>query len=60
MFNDFEGYLSKKIGLKEKYVPYYVRWVDNCYRSFKKGKNKPLNGKQQRDFYPVNPVNPVK
>jgi len=50
MLNDFEVYLSKKIGLKEKYVPYYVRWVDNCYRFFEEDKNKPLSGEQQRKF----------
>jgi len=48
MLNDFEVYISKKIGLKEKYIPYYARWVDNCYRFFKKDKNKPLSGKLQR------------
>jgi len=50
MLNDFAGYLSKKIGLKEKYVPHYVKWVDSCYKFFKRNKNKPLSGEQQRKF----------
>jgi len=35
MLNDFAGYLSKKIGLKEKYVPHYVRLVGSCYKFFR-------------------------
>jgi len=32
MIREFESYLLKKKQIKDKYVPYYMKWVSDCYR----------------------------
>jgi hypothetical protein len=31
MFSGFRDYLINKAVVKEKYVPYYIKWVAGCY-----------------------------
>jgi hypothetical protein len=31
MIREFESYLSNKKHIKDKYVPYYMKWVSDCY-----------------------------
>jgi hypothetical protein len=31
MIREFESYLSNKKHIKGKYVPYYMKWVSDCY-----------------------------
>jgi hypothetical protein len=31
MIREFESYLSNKKRIKDKYVPYYMKWVSDCY-----------------------------
>ena len=31
LIGEFESYLSNKNHIKDKYVPYYMKWVSECY-----------------------------
>ena len=32
----FKGYLTNKALVREKYVPFYFKWVSSCYAFFDK------------------------
>ncbi len=34
MLQDFQAYLSAEKHVKDKYVPYYLKWVSDCYNYF--------------------------
>jgi len=50
MLKEFERYLNRKIGTKKKYIPYYLRWVDNCYRFSGENHNETLSREQKEKF----------
>ena len=31
MIKDFQDYLLRRVHIRDKYVPYYVKWVSDCY-----------------------------
>jgi len=42
----FEDYLRKIVLLKEKYIPFYINWVKQAYRTFKINDNHHLSNEQ--------------
>ena len=47
----FRQFLSSKINVKEKYIPYYVNWVNQAYHyNNLKNYNIALNARQKQDF----------
>jgi len=50
MLKEFRGYLIGKAQVKEKYVPYYLRWVENGYKFLEVHKNKLLSRQQKENF----------
>ena len=50
MLDTFRHYLSHTAGTKEKYLPYYLKWVSEGYSFLKTELNNPLTG-QDRERY---------
>lgn len=50
MLTAYEHFLIDKERLQQKYVPYYVRWVSECYRYFNLPETEPLTNDQRADF----------
>lgn len=34
MLNEFQAELSADKALNPKHIPYYIRWISNCYAFF--------------------------
>ena len=50
MLTAFEQFLLDKERLQEKYVPYYVKWVSDCYRYHNLPETEPLTNDQRAQF----------
>lgn len=50
MLTIFGQFLIDKERLQEKYVPYYVKWVSDCYRYFNEPETQPLTNEQRAQF----------
>jgi integron integrase len=50
MFTIFRQFLIDKEHLQEKYVPYYVKWVSDCYRHHNLPETEPLTNHQRAQF----------
>jgi len=43
LLEKFKGYLADKAHIEEKYIPYYLKWVSQCYRFLDQRMNQPLD-----------------
>jgi len=50
MLNAFKQFLGTKERLPEKNIPYYVKWVSDCYRYFDIQQSQPLANEQNTEF----------
>lgn len=50
MLDAFKDFIKTKDATKEKYIPYYCRWVTNCYAHCNQGLGLSLDAAQKRDF----------
>lgn len=50
MLNAFTQFLSTKERLPEKNIPYYVKWVSDCYRYFDAPESQQLTNEQNAEF----------
>ena len=50
MFTLFEKFLREKERIQEKYVPYYLKWVLDCYRFHSLPESEPLSNDQRVQF----------
>jgi integron integrase len=50
MFEEFRGYLTHKARIKDKYIPYYLKWVSDCYSYFNQPPEDPLSNDQRQEF----------
>jgi len=50
MLTAFEQFLINKERIQEKYVPYYVKWVSDCYRYHNLPESEPLTNEQHTQF----------
>jgi len=50
MLDAFKGFIKEKDATKEKYIPFYCRWVANCYAHCQKELVLSLDAGQKRDF----------
>ena len=50
MLQPFSQFLSGKERIPEKNVPYYVKWVSDCYRYFDKSETQLLTNDQNAKF----------
>jgi len=50
MLTDFREYLIKKARVKEKHIPYYLKWVGDCYSFLCISNSTPLNSDQKKEF----------
>jgi integron integrase len=50
MVKNFESYLSNKKQIKDKYVPYYLKWVSHCYNYLNESIENKLTSDQIREF----------
>jgi len=46
----FEHYLRNRVQLKEKYIPFYLRWVKRAYEQLKASFEESLTGQQAKSF----------
>jgi len=47
---DFREYLIKRARVKEKHIPYYLKWVKDCYNFLEVPVSTPLNTDQKKEF----------
>ncbi len=50
MINRFKEYLQKKGNIKEQYIPFYVRWVTECYSFLDVSDSTRINSNQKKQF----------
>jgi len=50
MLKDFETFLNKKGSLKPQYIPYYLKWVSDCYHFLNQPLSIRLNSDQKKQF----------
>ncbi len=50
MLKDYEAFLNSKGGLKSQYIPYYLKWVSDCYRFLNEPLSNRLNSDQKKQF----------
>ena len=50
MLGGFEGYLTSKAALNEKYIPYYLKWVSYCYSFLDQPDNSLLTSEQVQSY----------
>lgn len=50
MLGGFEQYLISKAFIKEKYIPFYVKWVSYCYSFLEQPDNRLLTSEQMRGY----------
>ncbi len=50
MLKDFEAFLNKKGSLKPQYIPYYLKWVSDCYHFLNQPFSTRLNSDQKKQF----------
>jgi hypothetical protein len=43
MLRAFESFLGKKKAIKSQYVPFYVKWVSDCYQLLEQPLSNHLN-----------------
>ncbi|MBM4066481.1 MAG: hypothetical protein FJ266_12710 [Planctomycetes bacterium] len=47
----FKDYLTQKALIKDKYVPFYLKWVSDCYSFLNEPASKVLNSEQMSRFH---------
>jgi len=50
ILRDYESFLTKKGNIKSPYIPYYVKWVSDCYRFLNEPQSKRLSSDQKKQF----------
>jgi len=50
MLEHFRTYLTEKARIKDKYVPYYIKWVSDCYSFLNQPPESPLSNDQKEEF----------
>jgi integron integrase len=50
MLEEFRAYLIHKARIKEKYIPFYIKWVSDCYAFFDLPSDHPLSNDQKEEF----------
>ena len=50
MLMDYETFLNKKCTVKPQYVPYYLKWVSDCYGFLNESLSNRLNSDQKKQF----------
>jgi integron integrase len=50
MLKIFEQFLINKERIQEKYIPYYIKWVSDCYRYHNLPESEPLSNDQRLQF----------
>lgn len=51
MFARFEQFLVSNGAIHQKQIPYYVKWVTNCYAVCKSPADKILTADQKKQFF---------
>lgn len=50
ILRDYESFLTQKGNIKSPNIPYYVKWVSDCYRFLNESELKRLNSDQKKQF----------
>lgn len=50
MLNEFKEYLLQKGKLKANQIPYYLKWIENCYGFLNVSDSTLLNSDQKKQF----------
>lgn len=50
MFREYESFLTRKGNIKPPNIPYYVKWVSDCYRFLNESESKRLSSDQKGQF----------
>jgi hypothetical protein len=50
MLRAYEAFLIKKGTIKSQYVPFYLKWVSDCYAFLNESLSKRLGNEQEKQF----------
>jgi hypothetical protein len=50
MLNAYEAFLTKQGAVKTQYVPFYLKWVSDCYAFLNEPVSNRLGGEQRKQF----------
>jgi hypothetical protein len=50
MFEEFQRYLIKNSRQQDKYIPYYLKWISDCYSFNNEPVDHNLNSEQKQQF----------
>jgi integron integrase len=50
MLDQFRYYLIRTVHTKEKYIPYYIKWISDAYEFLKKNAVHALNAQERQEF----------
>lgn len=50
MLRAFESFVGKKGAIKSQYVPFYIKWVSDCYHFLEQPLSNHLNSQQRSGF----------
>ena len=50
MLEQFRTYLTEKARIKDKYIPYYIKWVSDCFSFLNQPPENPLSNDQKEEF----------
>ena len=50
MLEHFQKYLQDRVHIQQKYIPFYLKWVADCWSFLHQSLEKPISQDQKRDF----------
>ena len=50
MLSDFKAYLTSKSVVKDKYIPFYLKWISDCYSFHDESDSTPLDKERKQKF----------
>jgi hypothetical protein len=53
IFQSFSDYLARTVRAKEKYIPYYLKWVGDCYTHFNRDPGQTIEAREREEFLKI-------
>ena len=50
MLEEFRNYPTQKARIKDRYIPYYLKWISDFYTFFNQPPDHPLSNDQRQGF----------
>ncbi|MFH0813553.1 MAG: hypothetical protein V2A69_12060 [Pseudomonadota bacterium] len=50
MLDHFQRYLQERVHIQKRYIPFYLKWIADCYNSLHQSLEKPISQDQKQEF----------